>query len=72
MFVVVHDPENPEESWKLKRDIQLIRETLDVALDKESVNETDQVIFTYRKNTYNAIAKVIFVTPRILPEIPPQ
>ena len=28
-----------------------------------SYNETGQVIFTYRKNTYNVIAKIIFVTP---------
>lgn len=61
MFIVVHDPYDPGESWKLKRDIDLIARALDVALDAEEVTERDEVVFSYDKKTYTALAKVIFI-----------
>jgi len=62
MYIVVHDTRNPHESWKLKRNLDLIRSALQKALTEETVGETDQIVFTYAKKTYSAIGKVIFIT----------
>jgi len=63
MFIVVHDPANPEQSWKLKRDIELVERVVNQALSKESVTEDDEIVFSYGQQTYSAQAKVIFIMP---------
>ncbi|MCK4324897.1 MAG: hypothetical protein KAW89_10225 [Armatimonadetes bacterium] len=65
MFVVVHDPANPEESWKLKRDIELVERVVNQALSEESVTEDDEIVFSYGQQTYSAQGKVIFITPHV-------
>ena len=61
MFVVVHDAQSPQDSWKLKRNIDLIRRKLNSALSREEISDQDLVVFSFNNRTYRAHAKVIFV-----------
>lgn len=61
-YVVVFDPDRPEDSWKLKRDFDLLFERIDKFLDEQSVTEADKISFTFGQRTYEAIAKVLLIT----------
>jgi len=61
MFIVVHNRSKPGESWKLKRDISLVAATLDTALTREEVTESDEIIFSYNNESHSTLAKVIFI-----------
>lgn len=62
IFVVLFDKENPENSWKLKRDFNLIYKTLDYFFDNEKVSSDDEIIFTFGNRTYTAITKIVLIT----------
>lgn len=61
-YAVVFDPDRPEDSWKLKRDFDLLFERIDKFLDEQSVTEADKISFTFGQRTYEAIAKVLLIT----------
>jgi hypothetical protein len=60
-FVVLHDVENPQDSWKIKRDIDFVGEKINRFLDNENVSEEDQIAFTFGRQTYTAITKVLLI-----------
>jgi len=61
-FVILHDVENPNESWKIKRDIDFVGEKINWFLDNENVSsEEDQIVFTFGRQTYTAITKVLLI-----------
>lgn len=61
LFVIVHDKNNPENSWKIKRDIGFIKENIDRFFQTERVSEKDEIVFTYQRQTYTAITKVLLI-----------
>jgi hypothetical protein len=61
LFVVLLDPNNPDESWKLKRDLSLVFSRIDEFFDKEAVSSADEVVFSFAKKTYTAVSKVLLI-----------
>ena len=61
LFVVLLDRDNPENSWKLKRDFNLVFKMIDNYFDMESVSNMDEIIFTFKRKTYTAVTKVLII-----------
>lgn len=61
LYVVLYDSRNPESSWKLKRDFELVESKIDDFFDKEKVSRRDEIVFSYRRRTYTAISKLLFI-----------
>lgn len=62
LFVVLLDTKNPEESWQLKRNFDLVFSRIDEFFDKERVTSTDEVVFSFARKTYTAVSKILLVT----------
>ncbi len=62
IFVILLNPDDPERSWELKRDFELIFGKIDRFFDTESVSDADEIVFSYRRRTYTTIAKVLLIT----------
>ncbi len=62
LFVILLDKDNPERSWELKRDFPLVFKKIDEFFDTETVSEKDEIIFTFNRRTYTAVAKVLIIT----------
>lgn len=62
LFVILLDTRNPEESWKLKRNFDLVFSKIDEFFDKEKVSQTDEVVFSFGKNTYTTVSKVLIIS----------
>lgn len=62
LFVVLFDKENPDLSWQLKRDYDLVFTAIDDFFNKEEVSSDDEIVFTFAKKTYTAISKVLLIT----------
>ncbi|MGC8742986.1 MAG: hypothetical protein ACP5T0_03805 [Verrucomicrobiia bacterium] len=61
LFVVLIDENNPNDSWKLKMDFDLVFKEIDDFFNNESVSGQDEIIFRYGRNTYTALAKVLLI-----------
>lgn len=62
LFVVLFDTRNPEDSWKLKRDFDLVFNKIDAFFDKERITGKDEIAFTYKGKSYTAVTKVLLIT----------
>ena len=62
IFVVLLDKHNRERSWELKRDFDLVFQKIDNFLDRETISEKDEIVFTFNKKTYTTVAKVLMIT----------
>ena len=62
LFVVLVDKDNPEKSWKLKRNFQLVFKEIDNFFNNETVSKKDEIVFTFGKRTYTAVTKVLIIT----------
>ncbi len=62
LFVVLLDKDNPEKSWELKRNFSLVFEKIDRFFDREMVSENDEISFTFGRETYTAVSKVLIIT----------
>ena len=61
LFVVLLDTKNPEESWKLKRNFDLVFSKIDDFFYKETVSSNDEVVFSFKKKTYATITKILLI-----------
>lgn len=61
-FVVLLDRRNPERSWELKRDFNLVFQKIDAFFQQGVVSKQDEVIFTFSRQTYTAVSKVLMIT----------
>lgn len=61
-FVVLLDKRSPERSWELKRDFNLVFQKIDTFFQQEVVSKNDEVIFTFDRQTYTAVSKVLILT----------
>ena len=61
LYVVLYDSQNPEDSWKLKRDFTLIENKIDTFFSNEKVSTKDEVVFSYERKTYTAISKLLSI-----------
>ncbi|RLC48300.1 MAG: hypothetical protein DRH57_02420, partial [Candidatus Cloacimonadota bacterium] len=62
LFVILFDRQNPENSWKIKRDVALIQSRITEFFNNEKVTNNDEVVFKFKRNTYTAISKLLFIT----------
>ena len=62
LFVILLDKDNLEKSWELKRDFNLVFNKIDTFFDNEVVSNNDEIVFTFGKNTYTTVAKVLIIT----------
>ncbi|MDI6739967.1 MAG: hypothetical protein QME74_06345 [Candidatus Edwardsbacteria bacterium] len=62
LFVVLFDTKNPEDSWKLKRDFDLVFNRIDTFFDRERITGKDEIAFTYKGKSYTAVTKVLLIT----------
>jgi len=61
LFVVLHDTKKADESWRIKRDIDFVKQNINKFLDSQSVSREDEIVFTFQKRTYTAITKILLV-----------
>jgi len=61
-FVVLLDRSDPEKSWELKRDFNLVFQKIDAFFQRGVVSKQDEVIFTFGGQTYTAVSKVLIIT----------
>lgn len=62
LYVVLYDSQKPEDSWKLKRDFELIENRVDNFFDNEKISGQDEIVFSYGGRTYTAISKLLLIT----------
>jgi hypothetical protein len=62
LFAILLDTKAPEESWKLKRNFDLVFSKIDDFFDKEKVSSADEVVFSFAKKTYTAVSKVLLIS----------
>jgi len=62
LFAILLDTKNPEESWKLKRNFDLVFSRIDEFFSKEKVSSIDEVVFSFNKKTYTAVSKVLLIS----------
>ncbi len=59
LFIVIYDKNKPEESWKIKRDYNLIKSKIDSFFNQKL--ELDAINFKYGNSQYLAHSKVMFI-----------
>ncbi len=59
LFIIIYDKNKPEESWKIKRDYNLIKSKISNFFDQKT--ELDAVNFKYGNKQYLAHSKVMFI-----------
>jgi hypothetical protein len=62
LFVVLFDAKNPDNSWELKRDFDLVFNRIDAFFNREKIKEGDEIAFTYKGKSYTAVTKVLLIT----------
>ena len=62
LFAILLDTNNPEDSWKLKRNFELVFSKIDSFFNKEKVTSVDEVVFSFAKKTYTAVSKVLLIS----------
>jgi hypothetical protein len=62
LFVVLLDKDNPEKSWELKRNFNLVFQEIDNFFNKETVSKKDEIVFSFARKTYTAVTKVLIIT----------
>lgn len=62
LFVVLFDKKNPDKSWELKRDFNLVFNKIDKFLEEETISKKDEIVFTFGRRTYTTVTKVIMIT----------
>jgi len=61
LFVIVHDTQKPEDSWKIKRDINFIKQNIGRFFEQETISEEDEIVFNFQRTSYTAITKILFI-----------
>ena len=62
LFAILLDTKSLEESWKLKRNFDLVFSKIDDFFNKEKVSSADEVVFSFAKKTYTAVSKVLLIS----------
>lgn len=62
LFVILLDTKNPKESWKLKRNFDLVFSKIDEFFNNDKVSASDEVVFSFAKKTYTAVSKVLVIS----------
>ena len=63
LFVVLCDTRSRDDSWKLKRDFDLVFGRIDAFFSEQRVDGSDEVAFKFKGKAYTAVTKVLLITP---------
>ncbi len=61
-FVILADKNNLEQSWKLKRNFDLVFKKIDEFFNSAKVSSEDEIVFSFKKKTYTTISKILIIT----------
>ena len=61
-YVVVVDPDDVEQSWRLKRDFGLLSRRLDAFLNVVTVSEADELRFVFNGRAYSPLCKILIIS----------
>ena len=61
LFLILVDKSNFYESWKLKRNFEILRPTIYNYLERFTARDVDMIDFSYNGNNYKALADTIFI-----------
>lgn len=59
---ILVDIKNVNESWKLKRNFDLVFKKIDNFFNTENISNNDEVVFNFKKKTYTAVSKTLIIT----------
>ncbi|MBI5221893.1 MAG: hypothetical protein HY980_00110 [Candidatus Magasanikbacteria bacterium] len=59
LFIIIYDKRNPAESWKIKRDYNLIKQSVENFFNHST--QLDPVNFRYGSTQYSAYSKILFI-----------
>lgn len=62
IFIILLDRNEPEKSWELKRDFELVFNKIDQFFNQEKVTKDDEIVFSFKRKTYSALTKVLIIT----------
>ncbi len=62
LYVVLIDREDVSQSWRLKRETDIVYPQIDAFLDTATVDDSDVLPFSFRKRPYTATCKILLVT----------
>ena len=65
LYIVLMDTEDVSQSWRLKREPDVVYPQIDAFLDKEAVSGADELTFSYRSKSHAPICKTLLVTRRL-------
>jgi len=61
LFLVLIEKGNLEESWKLKRNIDFLRESIGSYLDKFKINNNLEINFDWKDEKYTSVSDALFI-----------
>jgi len=64
LFLVLIDKNNLEESWKLKRNIDFLKESINSYLDKFKINVNSKITFNWKDEKYTTVSDVLFIVKK--------
>lgn len=64
LFLVLIDKNNLEESWKLKRNIDFLKDSVGSYLDKFKINDDLKVVFDWKDEKYTSVSDVLFIVKK--------
>ena len=62
LYIVLIDTEDASQSWRLKREVDVVYPQIDAFLDEAMVDESDALPFSYGNNSYAPRCKILLVT----------
>lgn len=62
IIVILLDTKKPEESWKLKRNFDLVFSKIDEFFNREKISSVDEVVFSFARKTYTTVSKVLLIS----------
>lgn len=64
LFLVLIDEDNLEESWKLKRNIDFLRESVGSYLDKFKADNNLKINFNWKDEKYTSVSDALFIVKK--------
>lgn len=61
LFLVLIEKNNLEESWKLKRNLDFLKENVGSYLDKFKISDNLKIIFDWQDKKYTSISDALFI-----------
>ncbi|MDX9913973.1 MAG: hypothetical protein RBS77_05335 [Candidatus Moranbacteria bacterium] len=64
LFLVLIEKDNIEESWKLKRNIDFLRESIGSYLDQFKINNGLEINFNWKDEKYTSVSDALFIVKK--------